>query len=227
MNRLFLILSSATILSLTTVAQGQILFSSPVAVTTSDGSQISTLGSFIDAVGANGGGTTVINVGTMAFNPIFLTAQQGDSIISFSGAGFGTNGSGNSDTPFNAVNNGVAYVGDFNPSDVETETVTLNKLTLGDVYQVQVFNVGTFQTLVTGANSQSLKSSYTIGTFTALTTSQTFTYSNDSAANSGIGGVGSIVLRDVTSVPEPSTYALLGFGVAAVALIARMRRLLS
>jgi hypothetical protein len=214
----------------TMVAHGQIAFQAPVAVTTSDGSQISTMGTFVDAVGVNGGGNSAITVNGMPFNAIFATAQQGDAVFSFSGAGAGNNGSNSTTTPFNAVNNGVAYVGDFSPADTQTETVTINGLTLGNLYQLQVFNVGTFDTTVNGANSQNIVGAYTIGDFAATSMSQTFTYSNHSTAlggNSGIGGVGSIELRDVTSVPEPSTYALMGLGLAAALLVTRSRKLTS
>jgi hypothetical protein len=218
--------------------RAQILFANPVAVTTTDGSQIDTLGTYVDAVGVDGLGNAshnepnpqvAIKIGDTTFNPIFNTPDTG---ITFSEIGGGNDGSHSDATPFLTVLDGVAYTGDFNDADLSAVTVTLNNLKLGDLYQVQVFQDGGFETTVTGADSVDLTGSYTIGQFTAEgtgpLTSQTFTYSNDGTANggtSGIGAVNAIVLRDVTDLPEPSAYALMGLGLAAMVVAARVRQL--
>jgi hypothetical protein len=145
-------------------------------------------------------------------------------LSSATGIGGGSDGSGSISTPFLTVLDDVAYVGDFNSADVETGTVTLNNLKVGDLYQVQVFDDGGFTNEVKGLNTVDLSHTYTVGTFTAvgigLTTSETFTF--DSSIN-GIGEVNAISLRDVTPLPEPSAYAMLFGGVGMLVLVSRFR----
>jgi hypothetical protein len=215
----------AMALSFALQANAQVLFSAPVSIT-QNASDLSILGGYVDAVGANDYGNSsfgsAITVGDTTFHSIFS-----DSGITLSNAGGGSDGSGSTATAFKAVLDGVDYTGNFNPADVSVSTVTLNNLKVGDVYQVQVFSLGYFETEINGSNSVDLRNQYTIGTFTAtgagVTTSQTFTF--DSSV-SGIGEVNAISLRDL-SVPEPGTWALLGLGLGFLVLIARGRGLLA
>jgi hypothetical protein len=230
MKRNSWLLSGILLLSCASLAQAQIVFQKPVTITGS-ATQVSTLGSYVDAVGGNdssssaiivdaGSGLTMSNV---TFNSIF--SDPGITFSSPTGIGGGTNGSGSTATPFLTVLDDVAFVGDFNAADVQTGTVTLNNLAVGDLYQVQVFNDGGSLTVINGANTQETSNSYTIGTFTAVgpgtTTSESFTF--DSSA-SGIGEIDAVSLRDITSVAEPSTYLFMGLGLVSFAVLARFRK---
>jgi len=211
-------------LGLGSQARAQIVFSAPVGIT-QNASDLSTLGGYVDAVGANDYGNSsfgnTITVGDTTFHSIFS-----DSGITLTNAGGGSDGSGSTATAFKAVLNGVDYTGNFNANDVSVATVTLNNLKVGDVYQVQVFSLGGYETEINGSNSVDVHDQYTIGTFTAtgagVMTSQTFTF--DSSL-SGIGEVNAISLRDL-SVPEPGTWALLGMGLGFLVVVGRGRRLL-
>jgi hypothetical protein len=152
------------------------------------------LGGYVDAVGANAFtdgnvGTpagAAITIGDTTFNPLF--SDQGIVLSSATGVNGGTNGSGSFATPYQAVLDDVAYVGGFN-STLETGTVTLNSLKVGDLYQVQVFNDGGSVTTISGLNSDTIAQQYTIGTFTATglgpTTSESFTFSTTNG--NGVG----------------------------------------
>jgi hypothetical protein len=199
-------------------ANAQIYFGKPVGIT-QDPSQISTLGTYVDAVGVNDYSSTSIQVGTTTFNPLF--SDTGITFSSPTGIGGGSDGSGSNATPFQQVLNGVAYVGDFNPADVQTGTVSLNFLLPSHVYQVQVFSLGNFQTQISGATTKNLFRDYSIGIFTADATTQTFTFNS---SLSGIGEINAIALRDVTAeVPEPSAWALMLGGVTLLVALSLRR----
>jgi hypothetical protein len=230
MKRNWTLFSGILLLSCASIAQAQIVFQDPVTITGSV-SQLSTLGSYVDAVGANGFSDgnlsnpgAAITIGDTTFNPIF--SDSGIVLSSSTGISGGTNGSGSISTPFLTVLDDVAFVGNFSTT-FETGTVTLNNLTVGDIYQVQVFNDGGALTTITGLNTQAIAQQYTIGTFTAdglgVTTSESFTFSTTNG--NGVGELSAISLRDITSIPEPSTYLLLGLGLVSCAVLARIRRL--
>jgi len=216
------------LLSCASVAQAQIVFQAPVAITTNDGSQILTNGTYVDAVGANGFSEApsltyptpgaAIMIGGTTFNPIF--SDSGITFSSPTGIGGGTDGSSSRATPFLTVLDDVAYVGDFNPADVETGTVTLHNLVAGDQYQVQLFNDSFDRTFLHGtapANTETVFRSYSVGDFTAGSTTQTFTF--DSSV-SGIGAIDAIV---VEQLPEPSTWAMMFGGLALLGFCVRRK----
>lgn len=115
-------------------------------------------------------------------------------------------------------------------------TVTLNNLTSGNQYAVQLwfhdsragFDAVTEAVTSIGGNSVALEKNfqdadggvgqYTIGTFTADATSQTFTVSSATAFNSQINAL------QVRTVPEPTSIALAAFGALGMARLIRQRR---
>jgi hypothetical protein len=228
MIRASALLCGILLLLCASVAQAQIIFQTPVAITTTDGSQILTNGSYVDAVGGNGfwrpaslslpDPGAAITIGDTTFNPIF--SDSGITFSSPTGIGGGTDGSYSDATPFLTVLDGVAYVGNFNPADVETGTVTLHNLLAGHEYQVQVFNDSYDQTLLHGTaplNTEVVAGAYSVGDFTAGSTTQTFTF--DSSV-SGIGAIDAIVVEEI---PEPSTWAMMFGGLALLGFCVRRK----
>jgi hypothetical protein len=124
-------------------------------------------------------------------------------------------------------------------STSQTGIFTINNLTIGDSYEVEVFSYandgdlgsttlgGTTPATLTdggGISSTSPEGQFGLGTFTASTsTTETFTYTG--AGGSGFTVLGPVFVQDVTGVPEPSTYALLIGGLLALGLFrARFRK---
>ena len=181
-------------------ADAQILFLAPTAIT--GPSDISTLGTFVDALGANHFGSSV-TIG----DTVFTTFFGSDSHINFSGpvAG-GSDGSGSTATPFLTVMDGVAFAGFSDTSTILFGTADISGLTLGHTYQVQVFNDGGRLTNIISANSVQLSHSFTTGSFVAAASTASFTFSSPNASDAG--EISAITLRDITTVPEPSTWAM-------------------
>lgn len=116
-------------------------------------------------------------------------------------------------------------------------TVTLSNLTLGQTYQVEVWaydgnagDHGNVSTQLSGSGGGLLNPStsatspedgqYVIGTFTAAGTTESFNYG---AATGTYSILNDVAVRNITAVPEPSTWALMLAGFACLAL--RQRRL--
>jgi hypothetical protein len=229
MIRAISLFSAVVLASVASTAQAQIVFQTPVAITTNDGSQILTNGSYVDAVGGNGFWRSpsmtfpdpgaAITIGSTTFNPIF--SDSGITFSSPTGIDGGSDGSYSDETPFLTVLDGVAYVGDFNVDDVQTGTVTLHNLVAGDQYQVQVFNDGFDKTLLHGTsstNQEQVYFAYSVGDFTAGSSgTQTFTF--DSSV-SGIGAIDAIVLEQI---PEPSTWTMMLGGLALFGFCVRRK----
>ncbi len=108
---------------------------------------------------------------------------------------------------------------------------TLRNLTIGNEYELQNFfgsnlngsnysmNVGDGSTIQKTSSGTVENGAWIIGTFTADATTQGFHSSFDANTISLFSGY---QLRDISSVPEPSSTALIGLG--ALALILRRRR---
>ncbi len=69
-----------------------------------------------------------------------------------------------------------------------------------------------------------VNAAYVLGTFTATTPTDSFTYAE---AGGAVGEINALSLRDLSAVPEPSTYVLLLGGFGALGLAMRGRRLLA
>jgi hypothetical protein len=209
-------LMAATVLAFAGTAQAQVLWYSPQAITGPSDISVPPMGYYVDAIGVNDfGGSpygSSITIGDTTFNPFFS-----DPGITISGpfAG-GTDGSGSNSTPYNAVLNGVAFTG-FTPTP-SSATITMNNLTIGDFYQVQVWNRGGRLTDITGANTVTLSDEYTLGTFVAGATSQSFIFTS---RPNDAGEIGAVALREI---PEPSAFAMMLGGLALLGFCLRRKR---
>ena len=161
-----------------------------------------------------------------------FTANASGDTMSFPNqdAGFGADG-----TPYRdlstAYQNLLYYGAWAYPSN--TATITLNNLTIGYNYQVQIFandsrTEGYGRSMALTGSSTVLDyntteavggvGQFAIGTFTADSTSQVLGFSS-STQTPQLNGLS---LR-VTAVPEPSTYALVLGGILNLSLIRRRR----
>ena len=233
-------------LILTQVVQAQtiVIFGSETIL--SSDSNVNATGTAALAYDVNGVTTTVNNV---AFSN---SLTQNGVTLSFSGnAATATNTFAGANNPlslsatFQSILAGAKYT-----SSSTGLTFTLSGLTVGDTYQAQLFTYDArapykVTETVTGAGDPTLPTpasgtlqygnntvsatnpagSYVTATFAASSTSETFNFSNTVPTGVGSGNqLNAIDLRIVT-VPEPSTYLLLGLG-GIVLLIGYRRRFL-
>ena len=201
------VLMAALLSTLAGVARAQIVWQTPQSI--SGVSDISTLGTYVDAIGVNDFGGA-ITIGDTTFNPFFS-----DSGITQSGVGGGSDGSGMTSPPYLKVLDGVGYVG-FTEIP-QTGTITLNNLVSGDEYQVEVWNDGTRPTPIIGSNTVILAQQYVLGTFTAGNSPETFTWQNEPG---NAGEINAVALR---LIPEPSTYAMMIGGLALLGFCLRRK----
>ena len=170
---------------------------------------LATNGNYFDALIPNHGPLTASGI---VFNQDthITSAGGGDSFISYVVTSGNNNSYGNNalftggSADFNAVMNAG---GTFQNGGAGAGTVTINGLTAGHIYQVQVFNYAgdgdtglttlsgatpvTLSTMVGGISTQG---QFATGTFTALTTTETF---NWNGAGSGYTVLGAISVRDL------------------------------
>ncbi len=109
----------------------------------------------------------------------------------------------------------------------DAQLLTLTGLTIGNEYELQSFfgdnrpgfnnfmNVGDGDTIQKTASGSAENGSWIIGTFTADATTQIFHSAENDSTNSLLSGY---QLRDITSVPEPSSAVLIGLGGLALIL---------
>jgi hypothetical protein len=64
---------------------------------------------------------------------------------------------------------------------------------------------------------------YVIGTFIATSRVQSFTFQNTYPIDVSAGEINAIDLRNITSVPEPSTYAMMVAGLAFLGFCVRRK----
>ncbi len=112
------------------------------------------------------------------------------------------------------------------PPPAGNAVITLSNLTLGDTYQVEVWafddNAGDStdtSALLSGASGGVTLAppvgQYVLGTFTATgTTTISFT---DGITKPTYSILNDVSIRDITAVPEPSTWALMFAGIACLA----------
>ncbi|WOO40866.1 PEP-CTERM sorting domain-containing protein [Rubellicoccus peritrichatus] len=175
----------------------------------------------------NGVSFTDVTASTGTTGDVTLANFGGNVDSTFSNSGqantptFGTLGA-----DFQAVLGGGLF---GNDAAMDSASITLNNLSPGTQYQVQIFanrttdpNLRTIDidgvTLISNANTADLIGQYTIGNFTADAATQSL---GSLAGSSNFGVLNAIVVSTV--VPEPSTYAIT-FGLIAVAIVAIRRR---
>jgi hypothetical protein len=190
-------------------------------------SDIQTNGTFFDAINTTtNGGYTTTTIGDTTFNALVGGTDGTMSLTVTGGDGnFTSTYGGSSSATYNYV------VGHATDSSGSTVTIgsALHPLTLGDLYQVQVWGYWPnpmYGAELNGDPSVSFPNGgggYALGTFTATAITQTFTYQGNSQSF-GAGFVNDIAVREV---PEPSTYALMLGGLALLGFCARRKAYLN
>lgn len=192
----------------------------------------------VDQFDQSGSLVYAINVGGSAFT--FNNAVDPDIDFVASHADFNSSAFGLGYTGFYAstaasANNALGLSGRYS-SDLTGETVTMNNLTIGQQYRIQVLLVdgrggqngryGVFDSYTTGVYGNGTTnvtwgdSLLVTGTFTADNTSQSFYLDTKNGNGSSAGGqINGVLLH---AIPEPSSTALLG--LAGVAMLIRRKR---
>ena len=200
--------------------------------------------------------TAVANVFTLLNGDVFLqsdSSRTGPSVNANQFAGFGGPNSGGTpaNAPFNTLSTSyqrmlsTAWWNDGYDATAATSaryTVTLNNLTIGRSYELQLWvsdarasNVGQinpdlFVTFSDGVNSVNVQHNannalggigqFVIGAFSADATSQVFTFTGGNTPGVDLTDpnvsaiLNSYQLRDITPVPEPGTLSLAALGFA-------------
>jgi hypothetical protein len=214
-------------------ARAQVLIDWGSVVSLSTDTDVQTNGIVFDAVNGLQAGITATTVNGVTFNGLTLvsgTLNDGstgtDGIVTWyaDGNAYNPGFTGGSAAYQYVINN----VNDANDGSVTIGNV-LHPLTIGDEYQIQAFGAyyhGGYGANLTGDPSVTFldySGGYSIGTFTATATTETFTYGGvNGYANGGNAGfLNDIVIENVT-IPEPGTWALIGLGAGV--LIWRLRR---
>jgi hypothetical protein len=225
------ILYMAIVSALTTVAQAQnenITWQTPTAV--SGASDVNTLGTI---VGTWAPGDDTYNPDSLPVNGVTFNAY-GSGL--FNGAGFSTSGFDSHydyfqapSTPngnYNTILQAAVYNGSGNPG--ATTSITWGGMTPGDTYLLEFWaNDGRgyndrSETLTGGANTSGTLefgtgAEYIIGTFVADSTGdETITLNGGASDDGSYPMVNLLEISDITSVPEPSTIALLASGAGAM-----------
>jgi hypothetical protein len=236
-------LLAATGLSAWAGAEGSVItWGSPTNI--SGDTNVSTTGSLVAAFNMNGSAVTVNGVNFSAF-PVTggtTTATSGNfSFHETPGTLVAPANLGSASPPFSnlSANYQTLLSSAISTSDNNTLTLTMSGLTLGQQYQFQWwlnassnFTLG-YGTTASSPNPVTLDSNTTdtngglgqfvIGTFFCGATTQIITFTGIDSTNAPT--VNAFQLRNLSIVPEPSTFALLASGaLLGIARIIRRKR---
>jgi hypothetical protein len=194
-----------------------------------------TTGIYFDAFIPEYTGTALSADGVNFNDDTAITGSGGsDGIISYTWSGGGNTeydfaGSFSlGSAGFNSVMNaGGAYV-----NGVGSGTVTITGLTAGDTYSVQDFEYdagnggatilgGSTPATITGGSTDD-QGEFVTGSFTATGSSETFSLTGDTGTAFTV--LGSLSVRNVTSVPEPSTVGIFAGGFVLMLSLVFLRR---
>lgn len=200
-----------------------ITFGTPTAI--SGPSDIVTTGTFHAAIGATATNVTVSGA-TFATSSPLITVYNAPAVTSAMGSF--SSGNANYDS---LINRGFFSPG---PSGFIPQ-VEISGLTTGNVYRMQfwtpAWNSDVPTTIFHGPSSDpfhlgntATAPTYVVGTFTADSSSQYFSFMNgDGVTTTGV--MSAVAVYDVTAIPEPSTYAAIaGLGALGLAFWRRRSR---
>jgi hypothetical protein len=224
-------LAVLTVTAFTSHAQAQILWTASGPITGL--SDIATNGSYFDAIkGSTFAATSDQTIGTTTFNIINSggTEVDGPGHISLTNlaATNGGDGSFTSASPSSAayanVLSGVSYIINGNPAG----SINLSGLTSGNKYQVEVWdatsstNSENDSALMSGVSPVELsESEFAVGTFTASGSTFSFTFSVPADHVTQYAGISAVAVREIATVPEPSTWALILGGLGFLIFLSR------
>lgn len=227
------LLTICSLLTLAGSARAQISWGA-IQPDTGHSSDINTTGTFFDAINTiKDGSFTTTTVGDTTFHALSLSGNTSDGVMSdvITGGDGNFHGVGAPHLTDTTDDDNFGYA--INQStDASLGSVTMGSatqyLTIGDVYQVQVW--GYWANTSYGAHLNGSPSvdfpngggGYSIGTFTATALTQSFTYTGNPQSY-GAGFVSEIAVRDLGAVPEPSTYAMMAAGIGLLGFFARRR----
>lgn len=204
-------------------AQILIPWSSPTSLT--GDSDISTLGTYFDAVNTSQSGYTTTAANGVTFNALSFsggTATDGYLTVSLDGGTYAGDGFAGGSADYQTI---VDTGSDANVGSV-TIGSALHPLAIGTTYQVQVWSVwthGPYQATVVGSPDAVFPyaaAAYSLGSFTATATTETFGWTG----GNGPGAYGFLNDISVRAVPEPSTSALLAGAALLLGAATWMRR---
>lgn len=224
-----------------------IIWSAPTNET-GNASDVVTTGTFLESAWAGGNGTgTLDGPGDIALNGVVFAAQSSNGVfddgsqITVSGAVLADSAGGSAPGSWNAAYQqlaGVANLSGINGPSA-TMTITLGGLTIGQNYEVQIFepwyNAAQFSTTFTAGNTSSAASNgiqgppittaqYITGTFTADATTEAIVAAGSGNPHAILAAI-QVRTEPVTtsSAPEPEAFGLVAAGLAGVALLRRQR----
>jgi hypothetical protein len=219
----------------TTIASGSpITWSS--ATTISADSDVSTLGTLVQASDIGGPGLTGATVNGVTFAPFALSgisATQGIFTFASTETFASNNSVGSAIAPYSGLStNYRALLDDTAGNFVAPFTLTISGLTIGQNYLFEWwwaladYRFPNVLTTAAAGNSVSLNANTTTalgglgqfatGTFMADATTELITFSHGSEDIAGINGLQLRQLDATSPVPEPATLLLFGTGLAAV-----------
>jgi hypothetical protein len=208
-------------------------------VTISGDGNVDIAGTFLYAYGLGGSGGDTVNGVTFSSGP--LGGNTDFTTSNLDGAAFfGPSATAAPYSDLSASYEDLVGHGDYATanSGVGTATLTLNGLTNGDSYQVQVFvndsrtfGAGRSETFTGGGSTSGALSynstgadggvgQFVIGTFTADGSSEDITLASTQALQ-----LNAFQVREEGATPEPSTYAMVFAGLGLLALVSRLRKL--
>ena len=191
-----------------TATQGQIVWGAPTNITTD--SDVLTNGSYFDAAltppGANGNTPLTIN---SALGVTFNIIASGNVNVSDPSGDITLSSSRNPYTGGNSPSGSANYnilVGHTEYAQNTSQTVSLNHLTVGHTYQIQVWSAaigkGNYLTNLNASNGITLSANtgqYAVGTVTAAASSVSFTATNNTSSLNGVSMLNAISVRDISN----------------------------